>query len=572
MPGTKRGLVEPQNTFLGNLVQCTKETSFILGNARIVEWPVVYSNDGFCKLSGFHRTEVMQKSSTCSFMYGELTDKKTTDKVKETFGSYESNCFEVLLYRKNRVPVWFYMQVAPIRNEKDKVVLFLCTFKDITVVKQPIEYESTKDKDESTLGCTKFGRLTRALTHNNRNTSHHTTPQELTPMSSHEVSQPKQSRLAEVLQLSSVILPQYKQEAPKSPSHIILYCTFKTTWDWVILVLTFYTAIMVPYNVSFMTKPNNIVWLVLDSVVDVIFLVDIVLDFHTTFMGPGREVISHPKLIRRYYMKIWFVFDLLSYMPYDIIITFMNVDEGISRLFSYLKVVRLLHLGRVTHKLEHYLEYGAAVLVLLMCLFGLVAHWMACIWYSIGHYEVIHEVTNTIRTDSWLYHLAINLGSPYCYNTSGSGQWEGGPGKNSLYITSLYFTMTSLTTFGFSNIAPTTDREKIFSVVMMMVRSFLYATIFGNVTTIFQQMYTNTNRKHKMLTNVRDFLKLYQVPNGPSERLMDSIVSTWSISKGIDTEMVIFCKISDMKEEECQRQKNEVQLTIPQNHQVRKLF
>lgn len=36
------------------------------------------------------------------------------------------------------------MQVAPIRNENDKVVLFLCTFKDITLFKQPIEDESTK--------------------------------------------------------------------------------------------------------------------------------------------------------------------------------------------------------------------------------------------------------------------------------------------------------------------------------------------------------------------------------------------------------------------------------------------
>lgn len=44
---------------------CLLETSFLLGNAQIVEWPVVYSNDGFCKLSGFHRAEVMQKSSTC---------------------------------------------------------------------------------------------------------------------------------------------------------------------------------------------------------------------------------------------------------------------------------------------------------------------------------------------------------------------------------------------------------------------------------------------------------------------------------------------------------------------------
>lgn len=41
------------------------ETSFLLGNAQIVEWPIVYSNDGFCKLSGYHRAEVMQKSSTC---------------------------------------------------------------------------------------------------------------------------------------------------------------------------------------------------------------------------------------------------------------------------------------------------------------------------------------------------------------------------------------------------------------------------------------------------------------------------------------------------------------------------
>nr|XP_020467239.1 potassium voltage-gated channel subfamily H member 5-like isoform X3 [Monopterus albus]XP_020467240.1 potassium voltage-gated channel subfamily H member 5-like isoform X3 [Monopterus albus] len=480
----------------------------------------------------------MQKSSTCSFMYGELTDKKTIDKVRQTFDNYESSCFEILLYRKNRSPVWFYMQVAPIRNENDKVVLFLCTFKDITLFKQPIE-------DETTKGWTKFARLTRALT-TNRNTL-----QQLAPIGKHEVSH-KQSRLAEVLQLNSDILPQYKQEAPKTPPHIILhYCTFKTTWDWVILILTFYTAIMVPYNVSFKTKQNNIAWLVLDSVVDVIFLVDIVLNFHTTFVGPGGEVISDPKLIRMNYLKTWFVIDLLSCLPYDIINAFENVDEGISSLFSSLKVVRLLRLGRVARKLDHYLEYGAAVLVLLVCVFGLVAHWLACIWYSIGDYEVIDEATNTIKKDSWLYQLAINIGSPYRYNTSGSGQLEGGPGKGSLYITSLYFTMTSLTTIGFGNIAPTTDGEKIFSVAMMMVGSLLYATIFGNVTTIFQQMYANTNRYHEMLNNVRDFLKLYQVPKGLSERVMDYIVSTWSMSKGIDTEKVLSICPKDMRADIC---------------------
>ncbi|NXA19366.1 KCNH1 protein, partial [Ibidorhyncha struthersii] len=541
------------------------DTNFVLGNAQIVDWPIVYSNDGFCKLSGYHRAEVMQKSSTCSFMYGELTDKDTIDKVRQTFENYEINSFEILMYKKNRTPVWFFVKIAPIRNEQDKVVLFLCTFNDITAFKQPIE-------DDSCKGWGKFARLTRALT------SSRGVLQQLAPSVQKGENVHKHSRLAEVLQLGSEILPQYKQEAPKTPPHIILhYCVFKTTWDWIILILTFYTAILVPYNVSFKTKQNNVAWLVVDSIVDVIFLVDIVLNFHTTFVGPAGEVISDPKLIRMNYLKTWFVIDLLSCLPYDVINAFENVDEvsilvplpsinyyfmfggrwrredrrGISSLFSSLKVVRLLRLGRVARKLDHYIEYGAAVLVLLVCVFGLAAHWLACIWYSIGDYEVIDEDTNTIRTESWLYQLGMSIGTPYRFNTSGFGKWEGGPSKDSVYISSLYFTMTSLTSVGFGNIAPTTDGEKIFAVAMMMIGSLLYATIFGNVTTIFQQMYANTNRYHEMLNSVRDFLKLYQVPKGLSERVMDYIVSTWSMSRGIDTEKVLQICPKDMRADIC---------------------
>ncbi|XP_048103311.1 potassium voltage-gated channel subfamily H member 1b isoform X2 [Alosa alosa] len=539
MAGGRRGLVAPQNTFLENIVRRSNDTNFVLGNAQIVDWPIVYSNDGFCKLSGYHRAEVMQKSSTCSFMYGELTDKDTCEKVRQTFENYEIFSFEILMYKKNRMPVWFFVKIAPIRNEQDKVVLFLCTFNDITAFKQPIE-------DDSSKGWGKFARLTRALT------SSRGVIQQLAPTVHKGENVHKHSRLAEVLQLGSDILPQYKQETPKTPPHIILhYCAFKTTWDWVILILTFYTAIMVPYNVSFKTKQNNVTWLVVDSIVDVIFLVDIVLNFHTTFVGPGGEVISDPKLIRMNYVKTWFVIDLLSCLPYDVINAFENVDEGISSLFSSLKVVRLLRLGRVARKLDHYIEYGAAVLVLLVCVFGLASHWLACIWYSIGDYEVIDEDANMVRTDSWLYLLSETMGTPYRFNATGTGRWEGGPSKDSVYITSLYFTMTSLTSIGFGNIAPTTDGEKTFAVAMMMIGSLLYATIFGNVTTIFQQMYANTNRYHEMLNSVRDFLKLYQVPKGLSERVMDYIVSTWSMSRGIDTDKVLQICPKDMRADIC---------------------
>lgn len=80
-----------------------------------------------------------------------------------------------------------------------------------------------------------------------------------------------------MMSLSADIMPSYRQEAPKTPPHILLhYCAFKATWDWVILGLTFYTAIMVPYNVAFKNKTSEDVFLlVVDSIVDVIFFIDI---------------------------------------------------------------------------------------------------------------------------------------------------------------------------------------------------------------------------------------------------------------------------------------------------------
>ncbi|KAI2650091.1 Potassium voltage-gated channel subfamily H member 1 [Labeo rohita] len=64
-------------------------------------------------------------------------------------------------------------------------------------------------------------------------------------------------------------------------------------------------------------------------------------------------------------------------------------------------------------------------------------------------------------------------------------------------------------------------------------------------------MYANTNRYHEMLNSVRDFLRLYQVPKGLSERVMDYIVSTWSMSRGIDTDKVLQICPKDMRADIC---------------------
>ena len=72
----------------------------------------------------------------------------------------------------------------------------------------------------------------------------------------------------------------------------------------------------------------------------------------------------------------------------------------------------------------------------------------------------------------------------------------------------------------------------------MSILALLYAAIFGNVTTIVQQLYSSSARYHEMLNNIREFMKLYQVPKELSERVMDYVVSSWAATKGINSDKV----------------------------------
>ena len=83
-----------------------------------------------------------------------------------------------------------------------------------------------------------------------------------------------------------------------------------------------------------------------------------------------------------------------------------------------------------------------------------------------------------------------------------------------------------------------TETLSVSNVHLLSFPALLYASIFGNVTTIFQQMYSTTGRYHDMLNSVREFMKIHDVPKSLSERVLDYVVSTWAITKGIDTAKV----------------------------------
>ncbi|XP_076545169.1 potassium voltage-gated channel seizure isoform X5 [Osmia lignaria lignaria] len=347
-------------------------------------------------------------------------------------------------------------------------------------------------------------------------------------------------KVAQVLSLGNDILPEYKLQSPRIGRWTILhYSPFKAVWDWVILLLVMYTAIFTPYVAAFVLsdpdynsrknkKYSDDPIVIIDFIVDVTFIVDIIINFRTTFVNSNDEVVSHPAKIAVHYLKGWFIIDLVAAIPFDLFLVGSHTDET-TTLIGLLKTARLLRLVRVARKIDRYSEYGAAVLLLLMGTFALIAHWMACIWYAIGNAE-----RPTLKSKvGWLDILANDTHQFYSHNNTG------GPSIKSRYITALYFTFSSLTSVGFGNVAPNTDAEKIFTIIVMLIGSLMYASIFGNVSAIIQRLYSGTARYHTQMLRVREFIRFHQIPNPLRQRLEEYFQHAWTYTNGIDMNSVL---------------------------------
>ena len=74
---------------------------FIIANARTANCAIIYANDGFCNLTGFSRSDIMQKSCWCEFLYGRRTAPSAVAEMKTCMQTkLEVNC-EITLYRQN---------------------------------------------------------------------------------------------------------------------------------------------------------------------------------------------------------------------------------------------------------------------------------------------------------------------------------------------------------------------------------------------------------------------------------------------------------------------------------------
>ena len=74
--------------------------NFVIGNAQVEGCPIIYCNKNICELTGYDRSEIVQKSCLCDFLYGPETDPNAVSQVRNALQINEERQVSPVTYYK----------------------------------------------------------------------------------------------------------------------------------------------------------------------------------------------------------------------------------------------------------------------------------------------------------------------------------------------------------------------------------------------------------------------------------------------------------------------------------------
>jgi len=107
------------------------------------------------------------------------------------------------------------------------------------------------------------------------------------------------------------------------------------------------------------------------------------------------------------------------------------------------------------------------------------------------------------------------------------------------YFTALYYSITTLTTIGYGDIAPVGFWERNLWIVMGISGAIMYAGIFGTVTAQVQKIDSMRAGLTEELQTIGTFCKLYDIPLESEMKLLSYRRHQWDATKGLQIEKVL---------------------------------
>ncbi len=260
------------------------------------------------------------------------------------------------------------------------------------------------------------------------------------------------------------------------------------------------------------------VWLLLDFLCGVIYIIDVLIQSRTSFLKDGILEEAIDQIVNRYTQSWEFYVDIISAIPFDwLYILRLSYPPLYLHLPKLLKFYRLKQFFSRTESRTHFPNTSRAIFLLHNMV--MVIHWNACIYFSFSQHI-------GFGSDSWVYPA---------WNTTESAEWGDASRQ---YIYSLYWSTLTLTTIG-ELPQPQTNTEYMFVICDYLIGILMFATIVGNVGNIITNTQKNKAKFQTKMDNIKVYMKNTNVPEHLREKVIKWFDYLWTHGHPVNDQHVL---------------------------------
>ena len=282
-------------------------------------------------------------------------------------------------------------------------------------------------------------------------------------------------------------------------------------WNWLIVALLLYTAILIPVQICF-PSDFSVNWVFFDTSIDFLFALDMFINFNKAYNDDYSRLITNKKEIAKHYLKSWFLIDLLSCLPIQITQTSVISNSNyylrilrfhrVYRIVSLLKFLRLIKTSYYAKKFFVLLKISllpVKISILLLATW-LFVHNLGCIWILISEVE-------DLTYNNWYIRMGMDNYSSI-----------------DVYICAVYYVFTTITTIGYGDIVPVTNPEKIFAILLMGLGIGFYSIVIANLNSTLTSIDGKTMLLRSKTAFLIEFSSAVKLPTPTSNKIKDYIV------------------------------------------------